>query len=160
MTAGALILSFVAGVMLASVIVRARPHGHKGAVMAAVTALLGLAALAATLSPGPIALLLLAAAMGAENGVFNQDGEVTIGVTYMTGALVRMAQKLADALMGSGEPWAWVPYLALWAGFVAGVILGAEAHFRWGWQALWLAAVASAGLTLLIARVTRGMKTG
>src|SRR3546814_4119801 len=35
--------------------------------------------------------------MGAENGVFLRDREVSIGVTYMTGTLVRVGQKLAEA---------------------------------------------------------------
>jgi alkylation response protein AidB-like acyl-CoA dehydrogenase len=70
-------------------------------------------------------LLFLAAAMGCENGVFHRDGEVTIGVTSMTGSLVRMAQKLAGALMGDADRWGWVRHLYLWLGFVAGVVLGA-----------------------------------
>jgi uncharacterized membrane protein YoaK (UPF0700 family) len=157
LVAGALILSFVSGVILATVITRARPHSHKPLVMVAVTGLLIAGALAATIAPGPIALLLLAAAMGCENGVFNRDGEVTIGVTYMTGSLVRMGQRLAGALMGDADRWGWIPYLALWAGFVAGVVLGAGTHAKLGWQALWLAAAASAALTLVMTRVSRAL---
>ena len=98
---------------------------------------------------------LLAAAMGTENGVFQRDGEVTIGVTYLTGSLVKLGQKLAGALMGDADRWAWLPYLLLWLGFVAGVILGAGAHAAWGWRALWFAAAASAALTGLMARIAR-----
>ena len=58
------------------------------------TALLALAALVVGLTDRRFPLMLLAVAMGAENGVFNRDGEVSIGVTYMTGSLVRFAQKL------------------------------------------------------------------
>lgn len=59
-------------------------------------------------------------------------GEVTIGVTYFTGTLVRFGQKLASAaLMGDGPRWDWVPHVLLWAGFVAGVTAGAR-----GYQAL------------------------
>jgi uncharacterized membrane protein YoaK (UPF0700 family) len=153
--AGSLILSFVAGVILSSIIVRARAPRSHAAVMALVTALLVLAALVATLAPGRIALLLLAAAMGAENGVFTREGEVAIGLTYMTGSLVRMGQGLANALMGDADRFGWVRYLALWIGFAAGVVLGAEAQARWGWDALWLAPIAAAALTLLVAAVTR-----
>jgi len=156
MTAGALILSFVSGVILATVIARARPAEDKAMVMLAVTGLLIAAALVGSFAPGPVALLLLAAAMGTENGVFHRDGEVTIGVTYLTGSLVRMAQRLAGALMGDADRWAWVPYLLLWAGFVAGVVLGVGAHLRWGWGALWLAAAASAALTILVRRLAKG----
>lgn len=155
LTAGGLILSFVSGVMLATVIARAQAGTHMPWVMAAVTGLLLAAALVGALAPGPIALLLLAMAMGTENGVFHRDGEVSIGVTYMTGSLVRMAQRLAGALMGDADRWAWAPYLLLWGGFAAGVVLGVGSHSAWGWGALWMAAAASAALTVLTARIPR-----
>src|SRR3546814_13016718 len=60
-----------------------------------------------------VPLLLLAAAMGAENGVFLRDREVSIGVTYMTGTLVRVGQKLAGSVLGRGRPVAWATYLLL-----------------------------------------------
>jgi uncharacterized membrane protein YoaK (UPF0700 family) len=153
--AASLVMSFVAGVILSSVVVRARPDRHQPRVMAIVTLLLTLAAVTAMVLPGPIVLLLLAAAMGAENGVFQRDGEVTIGLTYMTGALVRMGQKLAAALMGDPDRFGWVRYLGLWLGLVCGVVIGAESQFRWGWSALWLAPIFSAVLTLLLASMTR-----
>lgn len=153
--AAALILSFVSGVMLAAVIARARPADDKASVMAAVTGLLIAAALVGSLAPGTLALLLLAAAMGAANGVFHRDGEVSFGVTYLTGSLVKLAQALAGALMGDRDRWGWVPYLLLWAGFVAGVVLGVGAHIRWDWSALWPAAAAAAALTLAIRRMSR-----
>jgi uncharacterized membrane protein YoaK (UPF0700 family) len=152
--AGALILSFVSGVIVSSVLVRAAGVRHKSAVMGLVTALLLLAAIVASVSPGPLVLLLLAGAMGCENGVFNREGEVTIGLTYMTGSLVRIGQKLGGALMGDADRWGWVPYLALWLGFVAGAVSGAASQMRWGWDALWLAAAIAGALTLAIARMT------
>ena len=158
LTAGALVMSFIAGVILSSVINRAAPDRAKTAVMLAVTILLLLAAGLASVAPGPIVLLLLAAAMGTENGVFNRDGEVAIGLTYMTGSLVRVGQKLAGALMGDPDRWGWVPYLALWTGFLAGAVFGAASHMRWGWNALWLAPVVAAVLTAAIAGVTRGRR--
>ncbi|HEX8300599.1 YoaK family protein [Sphingomonas sp.] len=153
--AAALILCFVAGVIVASVIARARPKDQKSAVMAGVTLLLLTAAVLAAIAPGPIVLLLLAAAMGCENGVFNRDGEVTIGVTYMTGSLVRLGQKAANALMGDKDRWGWVPYLTLWLGFVSGVVLGAASHDRWGWGALWAPPLAAAVLTMALRRADR-----
>lgn len=154
--AGGLILSFVSGVIVSSVIARAVGERERAAVMAAVTVLLAGAALVATLAPGPIVLVLLAVAMGVENGVFHRDGEVTIGVTYLTGSLVRMGQKLGGALMGDADRWAWVPYLSLWTGFVAGAVFGAASQLRWGWDALWLAVLAAGVLTAAMARLGRG----
>jgi uncharacterized membrane protein YoaK (UPF0700 family) len=153
LTAGALVLSFVSGVIVASVLVRARGERSREAIMMVVTALLAAAAAVATLMPGPLLLIFLAMAMGCENGVFHRDGDVTIGVTYMTGSLVRTGQKLAGALMGDADRWGWAPYLMLWAGFVAGVVLGAASHLRWGWMALWAAPVAAAVLTAALVRV-------
>src|SRR3546814_9729783 len=65
--------------------------------MIAVAGCLAIAAGAAHFTDSYVPLLLLAAAMGAENGVFLRDREVSIGVTYMTGTLVRVGQKLAEA---------------------------------------------------------------
>lgn len=155
MMAGALVLSFVSGVIVASVIVRASGVRHQAMLMTAVTTLLLLAAALASFAPGPFVLLLLAAAMGVENGVFHRDGEVTIGLTYMTGSLVKIGQKLAGALMGDRDRWSWVPYLALWTGFLSGAVSGAASQLRWGWNALWLAAFISAVLTAAIARLAK-----
>ena len=153
LVAGALVMSFLGGVIVSSVLVRAAGERHKAAVMAVVTALLTLAAIVGTVTPGPLVLVLLAMAMGTENGVFNRDGEVTIGLTYMTGSLVKIGQKLAGTLMGDRERWSWVPYLALWLGFLAGAVSGAASQLRWGWEALWLAALVAAVLTLAIVRI-------
>ncbi len=151
--AAALVMSFVSGVIVASVVERMKPTRDRESVMIVVTALLVAAATMASLQPGPVVLIFLAAAMGAANGIANRQGEVSFGITYMTGSLVKMGQKLAGALMGDSDRWGWLPFLALWAAFLAGVIMGASAHFRWGWMALWLAPIASAVLTFALVRV-------
>jgi uncharacterized membrane protein YoaK (UPF0700 family) len=76
----------------------------------------------------------------------------------MTGALVRIGGRLADALSG-GPRWEWVPWLLLWAGLVTGGMLGALAWLRFATGALWIAAGLSAFLMfagLAIARRTPG----
>ncbi len=55
----------------------------------------------------------MAMAMGAENIVFERNGEVSIGVTYMTGSLVKLGQRMVVALLGT-DRLGWVPYLYLW----------------------------------------------
>src|SRR3546814_20958730 len=70
-----------------------------------------------------------------------RDGEVSIGVTYMTGALVKLGQRLAAALVG-GPRWQWAPYLALWGGLIAGAAAGAPASPRAGMASLWIAVAA------------------
>src|SRR3546814_1544674 len=94
--------------------------------------------------------------MGAENGVFLRDREVSIGVTYMTGTLVRVGQKLAEALLGRGRPLAWAPYLLLWLGFAGGVVLGGTTLGDRGLDALWFAAGGALALAALLAVLTRG----
>ena len=151
---GELVLTFLAGVMGGTLLAHALPRWRKPAVLAAVTAILIVAASCHQAGDDPLALFLLAAAMGVENGTFQRDGEVTIGLTYMTGTLVRFGQRAALALIG-GERWAWAPYLMLWLGFLAGVAGGALVFGRIGLDALWIAATGSAGLTLIVGWIAR-----
>src|SRR5689334_11424450 len=44
-----------------------------------------------------------------------------LGLTYVTGALVKVGQLLAAAMTG-GERWGWLPNLLLWAALVAGAL--------------------------------------
>ena len=97
----------------------------------------------------------MAVAMGAENAVFERDGEVSIGLTYMTGALVKLGQKITAALLG-GDPFAWVPYLLLWLGLVGGAVAGAIAYPAVGLDALWIPAAAAAVLSFAAARIGLG----
>lgn len=150
----ALILTFLGGVIGGTLLSHALPRWRKPAVLAAVTAILAIAALSHQSDDDPLALFLLAAAMGTENGTFQRDGEVTIGLTYMTGTLVRFGQRAALALVG-GERLAWAPHLMLWLGFLAGVAAGAFTYQRIGLDALWIAAAAAAGLTLIVGTIAR-----
>lgn len=153
-TAAALILAFLSGVMIATILsIRFEPR-RKLAVMSAVTALLALAALLTGFTDRQFPLMLLATAMGAENGVFNREGEVSIGLTYMTGTLVRVGQKITHALIGTGTAFAWAPYLLLWLGFAGGVLLGGRAHATLGDNALWAAAAGAGALTIVIGALT------
>lgn len=150
LVAGGILAAFVTGVILATLLarsVRATGSGqtHKGAVMLLVAALLalGAASLNAGRAPGAT-LVLLAAAMGAENGVYARDGEVAIGVTYFTGALVKLGQRLAHALLGdAGAQARWQGLAAMWLAFAAGGVAGAAGAARLGAVGLYLAAGAA-----------------
>ena len=148
--AGGIVLAFVTGVMLAAIAARLWPRRRKAAVMAIATTGIALAALLAGRIPDRLILILLALTMGAENGVFSRDGEVSIGLTYMTGTLVRIGQKLAGALVGDADLWGWLPYLLLWTGFLAGAIAGGYDYALRGFAALWLALGVAAALTVLL----------
>ncbi|WP_294269785.1 DUF1275 family protein [uncultured Sphingomonas sp.] len=126
---------FVAGVMAGTLIRLALPRLGQVAVLLLVALLLGGVALL-----GGWAAPAMVLAMGAANATFERDGEVSIGVTYMTGTLVKIGQHLAHTVAGR-ERWAWLPYLLLWAGFLLGAGLGALAFPLWGLGSL-LAAVA------------------
>ncbi|MCQ4120350.1 YoaK family protein [Rhodococcus tibetensis] len=154
LTAAAVIAVFVLGTVLGAVIVHLTDRRNlpvKTTVLAAVSSLLLAGSLAASLDASTVAVGAMLLAMGAENSFFQRDGEVTVGLTYMTGALVKMGHRLAGAMFG-GSPWAWLRHFALWIGLVVGAITGTLAH-RWvGLEALWFAAVPATALTLLVHR--------
>lgn len=149
LTAASLIATFVLGVVAGSLVGAGAGARQRRwpVVLMVVAALLAAAAALSVLGAPRLAVVAMGLAMGAENAVFEEDGEVRIGLTYMTGALVKLGQRLSLALRG-GPPWAWAPYLLLWAGLVAGAMAGALAYPRLGLQSLWLAAGAAAGLAL------------
>lgn len=93
------------------------------------------------------ATCLLAIAMGAANNIFFREGEVSVGVTYMTGTLVKFGQRLAGRLLGEKDH-NWLPYLLLWAGLVLGAILGAIGYSLYGFHILWLGITACFSLTI------------
>lgn len=148
---------FVLGVMLGTLVGRAAllARWRRPAVMGAVTILLTIAAVMDALgfSYGAIAGMTLA--MGAENASFERDGEVSIGLTYMTGTLVKLGQRLTEALLG-GNRWAWAWYLLLWTGLVAGAVAGTAAYRAVGLAGLWIAAPAAALLTMFAVAIGPG----
>lgn len=139
---------FVLGVVCGSLIGHFGRQQRKAAVLAFVTAVLIFAAGLDTIGLSTAAAGMLALAMGAENSVFQRDGEVTIGLTYMTGTLVKMGQRLAGALLG-GPKLAFLRHLVLWLGLLSGAVVGAFSHSRIGLDAIWLAAAAAAVFTVL-----------
>ena len=149
--AGGLIGAFVTGVVAGTLVGRTVGPRRQAAVVGLVAAILTGAAALVDAGLPRAAVALLAVAMGAENAVFERDGEVAIGVTYMTGTLVKVGQHLATAVAG-GARFGWLPYLGLWLGLLAGGVAGAFADFALGLDAIWLAAGAA---TLLALAATR-----
>jgi uncharacterized membrane protein YoaK (UPF0700 family) len=149
--AGGLIVSFVAGVVLGASVGRAARGWKEPAILGLVTILLMMAAVTHWLGLGFLAALPLALAMGAQNAVFAQDGEVSVGLTYMTGTLVKLGKRLTVALWG-GDRFGWIPYLLLWAGLLAGAVLGALAYAGCGPNALAFAGAAMLLLTMISVR--------
>lgn len=153
LAAAGLILGFVAGVVLGGVVGHRAAEARRWAVLVLVSTLLIFAALCAPLLP-LVALGAMVLAMGAENAALADKGEVKVGLTYMTGALVRVGQALANRLTGHAVG-AWRADLGLWAGLMVGAISGAVSHKLLGFSALWIAAALAVILTFSAHAMTR-----
>jgi uncharacterized membrane protein YoaK (UPF0700 family) len=129
-SAGLLMLCFVAGVVVASVCRRhfwvAHPHGP--------TVLTTLSLLVATLVDvidegweenfvDFVPILLVVFGIGALNTSFVKDGEVSVPLSYVTGTLVKMGQGIERHLAG-GTVSDWLGHFLLFASFVLGAALG------------------------------------
>lgn len=129
-TAGLLMVAFVAGVVVASVCRRhfwvAHPHGP--------TVLATVSLVAATvvdvidegweenfLDFAPI--WLVAFGIGALNTSFVKAGEVSTPLSYVTGTLVKMGQGIERHIAG-GDVSDWLGYFLLFASFVVGATVG------------------------------------
>jgi uncharacterized membrane protein YoaK (UPF0700 family) len=129
-SAGVLMLCFVAGVVVASVCRRhfwvAHPHGP--------TVLTTLSLFGAmvfgivddgweevNLDFAPIMLVVFG--VGALNTSFVKDGEVSVPLSYVTGTLVKMGQGIERHIAG-GNVADWLGYFLLVVSFVAGAALG------------------------------------
>jgi uncharacterized membrane protein YoaK (UPF0700 family) len=141
--AGGLIAAFLTGVVVGALVGAWAKDARRPLVLALLAGLLTLAAGSAGAAPLWVTAGMVAAAMGAANTVFERDGDVAIGVTYMTGALVKVGHRIAAALRG-GDRLGWWPYLQLWLGLVTGGAAGAVAHGRLGLGGLWVAAALAA----------------
>lgn len=131
LTAGVLIVCFVAGVVTASVCRRYfwvdHPHGP--------TVLTTFSLAAATLTDvvdegweenlldfAPI--MLVAFGIGALNTSFVKDGEVSVPLSYVTGTLVKMGQGIERHIAGGGTAGDWLGYFLLFASFSVGATVG------------------------------------
>jgi uncharacterized membrane protein YoaK (UPF0700 family) len=145
-----LIALFVIGAAAGSLIVLGRGANRQPWVLLAEASLLAAAALCYAFGPSNVAVAAIVLAMGLENAVFQIEGGAGLGLTYVTGALVKTGQLVAAALTG-GARWAWVPNLLLWAALVAGSWCGALAYYWINLAAIWFAAAAALALSAIVA---------
>lgn len=129
-----LIALFVAGVAAGRLITRISGARRRPAVLIAEAVLLILAMFA----PAPrLSIVGMALAMGAQNALIHRAGDTTTSLTYVTGTLVRFAERLVDAFWDRGPArWAWAPYLLQWSALLAGAVGGAFAFGALGLRAL------------------------
>src|ERR1700692_1854337 len=122
-----LIVLFVIGAAGGSLIVLGHGVHRQPWVLLAEALLLAAAALCYTVGLPNAAVAAIVLAMGVENAVFQIEGGAGLGLTYVTGALVKVGQLAAEALRG-GARWGWAPNLLLWAALVVGSLGGAVAY--------------------------------
>jgi uncharacterized membrane protein YoaK (UPF0700 family) len=152
-----LIALFVTGAALGSLIVLGRGANRQPWILLVEALLLALAAGCDALGFPQIAVAAIVLAMGLENAVFQIDGGAGLGLTYVTGALVKAGQLIAAALSG-GARWGWAPNLLLWAALVMGSLCGALAYHRLQLAAIWFAAGAAFALSAVLALTARSRR--
>lgn len=137
-----LIAAFFLGVVAASSLRRILHRHRRPAICSVSAAVLG-AAWASTAVPGAEWMLApaLAGSMGLLNAVFERGGEVSIGITYMTGTLVKLGQKVTAVLFGERGN-GWHRYLLLWSALTLGSLCGGAGYLLLGLTALGPAIVA------------------
>ncbi|SED07744.1 YoaK family protein [Bradyrhizobium erythrophlei] len=149
-----LIVLFVAGAAAGSLVVLSRIAHRQPLILLFEALLLMAAAIAYAYGLPNTAVAAIVLAMGLENAVFQLEGGAGLGLTYVTGALVKAGQLIAAALTG-GAPWAWLPNLLLWAALVAGALLGALAYRSINLGAIWFAAGTAFALSALVAATAK-----
>lgn len=151
--AGVLILCFVAGVFTGAVVGAAAGRRQSMAILVLVAALLAVAGFLTGHAPLWTAGL-LALAMGAENTIFEREGQAPLGLTYMTGSLVRIGLGLSGLVTGRQHS-GWGAYAWLWLGLVVGAITGALLFSVLERDAMWLGSGVALLLSFLIHRAGR-----
>jgi uncharacterized membrane protein YoaK (UPF0700 family) len=150
--AASLIASFVFGVVAGTLVGRAAGGWRRPVILLLLAVVLAVAAVSGRSAFLP-AIMIAAFAMGAENTVFEAGGDVAISLTYMTGNLVKIGQRIALALRG-GDALGWLPFLMLWLAMVGGAVGGAAVWPHLGLAGLWVAA--SSALLLAAASAALG----
>jgi uncharacterized membrane protein YoaK (UPF0700 family) len=149
-----LIALFVIGAAGGSLIVLGRNAYSQCWLLLTETLLLGAAGLGHAFGATNFAVAAIVLAMGLENAVFQIDGGGGLGLTYVTGALVKVGQLLAAALTG-GARFGWMPNLLLWAAMVIGSLCGALAYHWINLGAIWFAAATALALGGMVAATAK-----
>ena len=92
----------------------------------------------------------LTIAMGALNAAMNRVGSTAVGLTYVTGTLVKLGQGLILWIARKGTVGAWALHGAMWLSLLCGAVAAALAQRRLGAATLW----PLAGLAFILAAAT------
>ncbi len=143
-----IIALFVLGVMIGRTIRHFSTKKPSTSILAFMSFMLMGAGILHSVNATTYALVMMTIAMGAANNIFFRGGEVSVGVTYMTGTLVKFGQRLAGKILGEKEQ-SCLPYLLLWVGLVSGAFLGALGYHLYGLYIIWAGIVLCIMLTLI-----------
>jgi uncharacterized membrane protein YoaK (UPF0700 family) len=155
---GLLILGFIVGVTAGALLVYKVDRWRKTAVIALTAALIGGSAIGRASGSEAVFLACSVLAMGVINNAYSRNREVAVGLTYMTGALVRFGQGLAARLSGEVRE-GWFLNLVLWASLALGAVAGAAAAMRAPDIAPWMSASLAFLLVLFAFLVERASPT-
>jgi uncharacterized membrane protein YoaK (UPF0700 family) len=132
-----LVILFVIGSFLGSLIASSREWRRMAAVLCLVLFGLGLTITLSALGyPAAQSMLVLAASAGAQNAILVPRGSVRLGTTFVTGTLFGVGQDLARAVRGEAPAWRWAQHLLVWVALLVGALLGALAYGEWRLWAL------------------------
>lgn len=133
-----LICLFFAGCLTGAAIVRWVGSAAHRVLMASVTLMSLAGAIVANTTSTWSGTLLLAVVGGLTNSALATNSDVHVGLTYVTGTLVKAAHQLVAGIRTT-HPWSWLATIGYWFAFAVGATLGGLAFHRLGPAALWVA---------------------
>ncbi|MBN9501110.1 MAG: hypothetical protein BGO01_02920 [Armatimonadetes bacterium 55-13] len=142
-----IVFLFVFGVVVGSLIASPRSEKRRVLILSLVAGLLAVSGVLYATHHVRLGTAAMVIAMGAENTVLRRDG-IGVGLTYMTGNLVKMGHAIADSIQG-GSKKEWLRFLVLWVGLITGATLGAVAHRAFDMNALWFGSAFAAALAFV-----------
>lgn len=152
LTPALLILAFLCGVIAGAVTAERSPRRRKTAVLALSACLIGIAAIGHAFGAIEVFLGGSVLAMGVVNNAFRREDGAAVGVTYMTGALVRFGQGVAARL--TGKPFdGGGAGLMLWTSLALGALAGTLATSLFPSLAPWMPLLAALALLAAAGRI-------
>lgn len=134
-----LIALFFGGNVAGAALVRYAGRSAHLRLMLSIAAVILTGTLVATTVSPSTGLVVIAFAAGLISSALAAGSDVHVGLTYVTGTLVKAAHQLVAGI-GSGRPWAWTGTLGFWVVFAGGAAVGGAAYSGLGTAALWIAA--------------------
>ncbi|MDO5029801.1 MAG: YoaK family protein [Corynebacterium sp.] len=140
--AGGLMMLFLIGVAIGALISQLGerhlpPTRTREAILLFICLTSVIASIGVVVGNPTLAVLSLSFTVGAMNSTFERDGEVSISLTYMTGTLVKMAQRFVGAFFGESHR-GWLMYLTQWAALALGAIIGGFSYVHLGLYSVWV----------------------